>query len=221
MVNFKTNRLPPVHIVDRYMETLKPLNIVNDGKGLDCFLGLDEVQSREKIFIQLPTTHRENFIAFVIGAKHYTKQLPAEKIISICTKIQKPIVLLGDKSDFKKAKTISHAAPNALNACGMFSLNESALLLKHASKVITHDTGLMHIAAAFKKEILSVWGNTIPDFGMYPYYGDAKIGNVKYEIQISCRPCTKLGFPKCPKGHFKCMLEQNENAIAQTALSIQ
>jgi ADP-heptose:LPS heptosyltransferase len=221
MVNFKIDRLPPIHIVDRYMATVKSFGVVNDGKGLDYFLGLDEVQNAEKIFNQLPATHRESFIAFVIGAKHFTKQLPAEKIISICRKIQKPIVLLGDKTDLAKGNTISAASTNAFNACGMFSLNESALLLKHASKVITHDTGLMHIAAAFKKEIISVWGNTIPEFGMYPYYGDARILNTRFEIlNLPCRPCTKIGFSKCPKGHFKCMLNHDEEAISQKALSV-
>jgi ADP-heptose:LPS heptosyltransferase len=222
MVNFKINRLPAVHIVDRYMETVKPFGVVNDGKGLDYFLGLNEIKNAELIFNQLPSTHRENFIAFVIGAKHNTKQLPAEKIISTCNKIQKPIILLGDKNDLATGKIICESAANTFNACGMFSLNESALLLKHATKVITHDTGLMHIAASFKKPIISIWGNTIPGFGMYPYYGDAHIQNTKYEVLgLSCRPCTKLGFKKCPRGHFKCMLQHSEEAIAQTALSAQ
>jgi ADP-heptose:LPS heptosyltransferase len=222
MVNFKINKLPPVHIVDRYMQTIKPFGVINDGKGLDYFLGLDEVQNAEKVFNRLPLTHRESYIAFVIGAKHYTKQLPSEKIISICNKIQRPIILLGDKNDFDKAKTICASAANAFNACGMFSLNESALILKNASKVITHDTGLMHIAAAFKKEVISIWGNTIPEFGMSPYYGDAPIRNQKFEIiNLPCRPCTKIGFSKCPKGHFKCMLQHSEEAITQRALSTQ
>jgi ADP-heptose:LPS heptosyltransferase len=220
MVNFKINRLPPVHIVDRYMETVKHFGVVNDGKGLDYFLGWEEVQNADKAFNRLPSSHRENYIAFVIGAKHFTKQLPVEKIISICEKINRPIILLGDKEDFQKGERIKSAM--AFNTCGMFSLNESALIIKNASKVITHDTGLMHIAAAFKKEIISIWGNTVPEFGMYPYYGDTQIRNTKFEILgLSCRPCTKIGFSKCPKGHFKCMLQQSEEVIAQTALSAQ
>jgi ADP-heptose:LPS heptosyltransferase len=38
----------------------------------------------------------------------------------------------------------------------------------------------MHIAAAFKKKIISVWGNTVPEFGMYPYYG--KRSNPRFQI---------------------------------------
>ena len=87
---------------------------------------------------------------------------------------------------------------------------QSAYLIKHSDYVITHDTGMMHIAAAFKKKIYSVWGNTIPQFGMYPYMAaiDSKIIEVK---GLSCRPCSKIGYDKCPKGHFKCMQEIDEN----------
>lgn len=93
------------------------------------------------------------------------------------------------------------------STCGHLSLNESAALLRDADFVITHDTGLMHIAAALKKNIVSIWGNTIPAFGMYPYLpkdfsGYSEIREVK---GLSCRPCSKLGYQKCPKGHFKCM----------------
>ena len=101
------------------------------------------------------------------------------------------------------------------NAAGKTNLNESAYLLKISEKVITPDTGMMHIAAAFQKEIISVWGNTVPEFGMYPYY---KKGNeTKFTIienkELKCRPCSKIGYDKCPKGHFKCMLELQELRI--------
>ena len=224
MVNFKIDRLPRVHIVDRYMETVKLFGVVNDGKGLDYFLGPKEIKNADKIFGQLPESHRDKFIAFVIGAKHFTKQLLVEKIVSICNQIHQPIVFLGGKEDFEKGEQVIQSlnlrTPNSelhpFNACGKFSLNESALLLKQASKVITHDTGLMHIAAAFKKEIVSVWGNTVPEFGMYPYYGKSEIRNQKSEVRnLSCRPCTKIGFGKCPKKHFRCMKEISVDEIVK------
>jgi ADP-heptose:LPS heptosyltransferase len=74
------------------------------------------------------------------------------------------------------------------------------------------DTGMMHVAAAFKKPIVSLWGNTSPEMGMFPYYG---FNNLKERVapesvimemkKLSCHPCSKLGYNRCPKGHFKCM----------------
>ncbi len=210
VVNFKVNPLPQVHIVDRYMDTLKSFGVMNDDKGLDYFITIDD----EKVLQQLPDSHKAGYIGFAIGAKHATKRLPTEKIISICKKTAQPIVLLGGEEDADRADTIAKAiGSNIYSACGKYALNESAALVKHATKIITHDTGLMHIAAAFKKEIISVWGNTIPAFGMSPYLSDAnsKIVEVK---NLSCRPCSKLGFDKCPKGHFKCMKEIDENFLS-------
>ena len=92
----------------------------------------------------------------------------------------------------------------------MLNLNQSASAVKQARKVITHDTGLMHIAAAFDKKIISVWGNTIPEFGMTAYTNEVE----NFEVEgLSCRPCSKIGHQKCPKGHFDCMQKQDSKAI--------
>jgi ADP-heptose:LPS heptosyltransferase len=215
MVNLRINKLPNTHIVDRYFETAKPLGVKNDGKGLDYF-----IPAKDEIDIKmLPAAFQNGYVGFVIGAKYFTKQLPNEKIVSICKKLDQPIILLGGKEDSGKANEIISRLPAPgsqliFNACGKYNLNQSASLVKQAKKIITHDTGLMHIAAAFKKEIVSVWGNTIPEFGMYPYYGEEEIKNIKAEVKnLSCRPCSKLGYSKCPKGHFKCMNEINEDEI--------
>ena len=119
-------------------------------------------------------------------------------------KLNQTVILIGGKEDFEVAKKIVAVTSNTQNACGKYSIGQSAFIIKNAKHVITHDTGMMHIAAAFKKKIISVWGNTIPAFGMTPYLADAssKIIEVK---NLSCRPCTKIGFDKCPKGHFDCM----------------
>ncbi|MBK5285097.1 MAG: glycosyltransferase family 9 protein, partial [Bacteroidia bacterium] len=106
MVNFKINLLPNMSIVDRYMKTVETFGAKNDGHGLDYFLSTDD----EKIIDSLPETHRNGYIAFIIGAKHYTKQLPVEKIISICQKISSPIILLGGKEDAEKATIICESA---------------------------------------------------------------------------------------------------------------
>ena len=214
IVNFKINLLPKIHIVDRYLQAAKFLHVKNDFNGLDYFIpAKDEIKITE-----LPSTHQKAFIGFVIGSKHVTKQLPTEKTISICKKINQPIVLLGGKEDHEKAEIIKKSVgDNIFNACGQFNINQSASLVKQAYKIIANDTGLMHIAAAFKKEIISVWGNTIPEFGMYPYFpkGEENKSKILEIKNLSCRPCSKLGFKKCPKKHFDCMNKINEEEIVK------
>jgi ADP-heptose:LPS heptosyltransferase len=214
MVNLKINKLPDVHIVDRYMDTVKLFVDKNDMQGLDYFIPKQDIVD----IGNFPDGFQNGYIAFAIGAQHATKRLPDEKIISICQKINKPIVLLGDKNDATVAqKVVSAIGDNIYNACGKYNLNQSASIVEQAKLVIAHDTGLMHIAAAFKKKIISVWGNTIPEFGMYPYLSGE--GSEIVELKgLKCRPCTKIGFKKCPKKHFKCMNDIDEERIVTLCL---
>lgn len=202
ITTFKINRLPKEHIVDRYLKTVAFLGVKNDNKGLDYFINnKDEVQIKEV----LTEPFFNGYNALVVGGSYFTKQIPLIKLDEICSLSSMPLVLLGGKEDFKTAEIINKKYPlTTVNLAGKLNLNQSASIVKQSYKVITSDTGLMHIAAAYKKNIISIWGNTLPEFGMGPYLSgnDSQIVQVK---NLSCRPCSKLGYKNCPKGHFKCM----------------
>lgn len=210
MVNLKINKLPKHHIVDRYFETVKELNVKYDGKGLDYFIDpKDEIQAG-----YLPIAHQNGYVAIVIGAKHLTKVYPASKVAEVIRHLNQPVVLIGGKEDVSRGEEIISLSSNTdyiYNACGKYSLAQSASLVKNAKLVITNDTGFMHIAAAFNRNIVSVWGNTIPEFGMTPFLPEGSSSmNIILEVKnLNCRPCSKIGYDKCPKGHFKCMMENN------------
>ncbi len=213
LVNFKINRMPDVHIVDRYFEAVKNLGVKNDGEGLDYFIpGKDEVS-----LDQLPKTHQKGYVALVIGGKHKTKQLPTEKALELINLIRHPVLILGGPEDRDEGEIIARSAPEKVyNSCGKFRLNQSASLVQQAKVVITNDTGLMHVAAAFKKQIISIWGNTVPQLGMYSYLPKNPELFSIYEVKnLSCRPCSKIGFAKCPKKHFKCMMDQDVEKMAR------
>lgn len=200
---FKVNTLPKLHIVDRYMKTVESFGVKNDGLGLDYFIGEKDKTKKEDI----PASHGAGYIACVIGAAHGTKRWPVHKWKEFCEKMDHPIILLGDASDATNGNEIASVDPiKVYNACGKFNINESADLVRKSKLVISNDTGLMHIAAAFKKPIISLWGNTVPSFGMTAYYGDTAVTDVIMQVnRLWCRPCSKIGYKKCPLGHFKCM----------------
>ncbi|MBT3612221.1 MAG: glycosyltransferase family 9 protein [Flavobacteriales bacterium] len=202
LTTFKLDIMSEVHIVDRYLETVNHLGIKNDNQGLDFFLS-----ATDKIDISI---FPKDYIVFVIGGQHATKILPNEKIISIIKKVNKPVLLVGGPEDFEKGEQIIANTNNTINTCGKYSILQSASLVQQAKMVITHDTGMMHIAAAFQQKIYSVWGNTVPEFGMYPYMQSEQSKRIEVK-DLNCRPCSKIGYDKCPKGHFKCMQEIDEN----------
>jgi ADP-heptose:LPS heptosyltransferase len=225
--NFKRNRLPPIHIVDRYMETVAGFGVRNDGAGLDYFIpAADELKPGD-----IPTAHQAGYVGVVIGAALPTKKLPYHKLAEVCERARHPLVLLGGPEDAEEGERLAAIDPIRIyNACGKFNINESAGLVRLAKLIVTHDTGLMHIAAAFKRPVLSIWGNTVPEFGMYPYYGENYLyhfrgtgrelfGELPYAMMevkgLSCRPCSKIGYQKCPKGHFKCMELQPMDVVVR------
>jgi len=208
LVNLKIAKLPDIHIVDRYLETLKIFDITNDNLGLDYFLSNKDFYKIDGI------SNTEKFVVIVIGAKHFTKRLPNKKIIELINNINEKVVLLGGNNDIENARIIeTEVNKEIFNFCGKISLNQSASIIKQSALVVTHDTGLMHIASAFKKIVISIWGNTVPEFGMYPYFADKKSKIFQVE-DLKCRPCSKIGFRKCPKKHFKCMEQIKINEIA-------
>ena len=209
LVHMKINRLPHIHIVDRYLACTDklPFILTNDGKGLDFFL-------TEEDFVPIDYLLSEPFIAIAMGSQHETKQIPIEKLIDICRQISHKIVLLGGKNDDNKAEMLRKNLPAQQidNLCGKLTINQSAACISKARILLTGDTGLMHIAAALHTPIVSVWGNTVPIFGMYPYMPD-KLYDIIENNNLKCRPCSKLGFKHCPQKHFKCMNDIDNNLI--------
>ncbi|MCC7500922.1 MAG: glycosyltransferase family 9 protein [Flavobacteriales bacterium] len=212
LVNLRMDRLPRIHIVDRYMDTVKHLGVTNDNKGLELCIPKD----REVDLNTLPDTHRSGYVALAIGAAHATKRLPPFKLIELAQRIEGPIVLIGGPDDQAVARSIADAVgARVLDTTGKYDLLGSASLIRQARSVIAHDSGAMHVACAFNRPVVSVWGNTVPAFGMGPYQPQHPERAMIAEVAgLDCRPCSKIGHDKCPKGHFNCMEKQDLGQIA-------
>lgn len=189
----------PKHLVDRYMDTVKFLGVSNDQRPIDYFIseGYD-------LKAMLPASFLQGYVAFIIGATHFTKRMPNDQVIEICRGIKLPIVLLGGKDVTANSALIRQAiGERVYDACGQINLDQSVFLVSKATKVIGFDTGLTHISEAFDKPLASIWGGTAPELlGVYPYQlSDSFMA----DVNLSCRPCSKFGLEACPLGHFKCM----------------
>jgi ADP-heptose:LPS heptosyltransferase len=211
LTKFKWNLLTEnEHVVHRYFKPVEKIGVKNDNLPNEFFIS-------EKNEIDLSNTNLtpKKYLAFAIGAQFATKKLPFEKLLSICDRVPFPVVLLGDKKDALVADELisKSSSQTLLSYCGKLNIQQSASILKQAKVVLTHDTGLMHIAACFSVPILTIWGNTTPVFGMSAYTPTRINQAVNIEIEdLSCRPCSKIGFATCPKTHFKCMnLQDIEN----------
>lgn len=215
LVSLGMDRMPDVHIVDRYLAAAP--NITNDDKGLDYFIPDEDAVNLAAEGLPF------RYLILVIGAAHATKRLTEAQLLSFCAAFPHPVILLGGPAEKDAGNRIATGHDHVTNACGRFSLSGSADLIRQATAVVTHDTGMMHIASAFHKPIISVWGNTVPHFGMYPYLPGAEAVEKERRQEVtglSCRPCSKIGHQQCPKGHFRCIMDQNPVELAAHAAQL-
>jgi ADP-heptose:LPS heptosyltransferase len=217
IVNFKLRKSVP-HVVDRYMAAVAPLGVAYDGRGLDFPVTDEEREFTASLF---PESWQSGFAAVTVGARHATKALPSEKMTEVLNTLGLPVALLGGPGESSLASALlSRLRVPAVNLCGRLSLGMSGAILEKSVGVLAHDTGLMHMAAALRKPMVVVWGSTVPALGMAPLYPQ-DMGNIVAYAEVSdlrCRPCHKIGRRKCPRGHFRCMMDQDAREIRRLFL---
>jgi len=189
----KNSDLAPSHVLLRYFDNVKSLQIVYDGLGLDVYHG-------ESVVIE---PSKKPHCAVVLGGTHITKRLPPALVKGFIQREDLTFSLLGGADvDPGAYDQDSHIQ----NFIGKTSLKESIFILNQADMVITGDTGLMHIAAALSKPMVVVWGSTSPDMGFKPIYSeDSQVINRDVMLNLDCQPCSKYGKDKCPLTHMNCL----------------
>jgi heptosyltransferase-2 len=203
---------PPV--TERYFEPLAPWNVADDGEGPELFPSGEAHARGETLLRPLQEQCAGTLIGLCPSARHFTKMWPperfAESAAALGTRHNAGIVLFGSASERDRcsavANQVASMAPSVavLNTAGMLSLPETAAAMDRCSVVLTNDSGLMHIAAARKRNIVAVFGSTVRQFGFFPPAG----GSIVIEEHgLNCRPCTPIGRASCPRGHFRCMLD--------------
>jgi heptosyltransferase-2 len=200
-------------VAERYLETVRSLGVENDGNGLEVFFPQTAAAHAEKVLVEAGIQSRATLIGVCPSAKHcnkiWLKERFAETATTLAHEHGAAVLLFGSGKDeetrCREVKAMieqqSQGIP-VLNLAGRLSLLETAAMMDHCSVIVTNDSGLMHLAAARKRKVVAIFGPTVRELGFFPY---GTTSTVIENISLSCRPCTHIGLPLCPKGHFKCM----------------
>ncbi len=134
--------------------------------------------------------------------KHFgelAKQLVAENY---------QVWILGSAKEKILGAEIQVASGNiCIDLTGKTALGEVIDLISACDKVVSNDSGLMHIAAALDKPMAALYGSSSPSFTP-PLSDNAKIISLKLE----CSPCFKR---ECPLGHFNCMNQMGPQIVRE------
>lgn len=230
----KTDRhwIPLKHVVYRYHETVEPL--LKYWSGEDYAIGKVEQERhdaevvanlgrRAALWMSSLAVKNLVFAKFGISPKKYgvlhlsatynTKRIPDFIWEYIIENRTEHLILLGGKEDVDRANRLVASAKisdwSILSVVGETTLQESMKIVEEADWFVGGDTGFTHIATAYQVPVLLVWGNTSPDLGFSPWTGSNSLVYSMQVEELSCNPCSRLGYDSCPKKHFNCMMLQD------------
>ena len=122
-------------------------------------------------------------------------------------------VILGGPKDGFCADIAAVAPDRVLNLAGQLSLLESTAVVAQASRVVSADTGLIHVADLLGVPGVLLLGPTA--------FGRTSGSSVQVlEKPLPCRPCTKDGRGRCSQAVWRrCMVEITPDEVAESVLA--
>ena len=225
LVKFKINLLKKYpHISTRYFLSLEKFRLL-EKKDFKIFQTNYKIPVTEEEINEFHTkfpflNNYDKIIGLCPTARHKTKMYPQDKIVQIGKKLisdnKTAVLILGSGNEFEYCEKIriQISDNNYFNLAGKTSIRETSIALNECNLVITNDTGLMHLTALLNIPLIAIFGSTVKEFGFFPTGMNA---SVIENNNLKCRPCSHIGLPRCPKGHFKCMKDIDENLIIDKA----
>ena len=217
-IHFRKNLYPGILPVPlRYMTALESFGCEDDGRGLE--LRISEIRI-EKFRVQLESQGIDSKRAVILcpGARHATKRWPREKWIDLTRALltkDYQVLFLGSADEQSLIEAlVKEIDDNRVFAFTDLSLMDAAVLTKSAQCLVSNDSGPMHLAAAVQTSIVALFGPTVEEFGFFPFRANAEV----LQKESPCRPCSAMGTERCPKEHFKCMLDISVDEVLEAVL---
>ena len=174
------------------------------------------VEAQNAALARLGLSRPDSLVIFCPGAEYGpAKRWPAAHFSRLACDLSaegKTLWLLGSPKDAAIAEEISQGSGGlARNLCGQTRLDEAIDLLAMASLVVCNDSGLMHVAAALDRPLVTLFGSSSPEFTP-PLSTQADI----LTLGLSCSPCFKR---VCPLGHLNCLQQLTPERVLAACLA--
>jgi len=133
------------------------------------------------------------------------KRWPARHFAALADRLseswpQVQVVLIGSMNERPIAtEIITMCAGPVRNLCGETALADAFALLADADGVVSNDSGLMHVTAAYGRPQAAVFGSSDPRHTP-PGSASAQV----LWLQLDCSPCFAR---ECPLGHTACLTQ--------------
>ena len=192
-------------VAERYFMAARGLAVTPDGRPPEFFLADMAKAEADQWLASSGIGQARSLIAIAPGAAHATKRWPLRHWHALIGELVGQgydVVVVGGVADQSLAAvlTADHST-GVVSAAGRFGLQGTGALLQRAVALVSGDTGVMHMATAVGTPVVALFGPTVREFGFFPYTKAARV----VELDLSCRPCSSKGGPRCPLGHHRCL----------------
>lgn len=198
------NVVRPVYL--RFLDSAATIGVKDDGKKTEIVVPERIQQHIDNYLEDNGIKPYKDIIVICPGASFLNKQWAAENFVDlsqkIISKLHYQVVLLGGFKEKKLCDDIAAKCKGVIiSVAGVFDLSQSAALLNRAQVTVANDTGMLHMSEALNVPVVGIYGPTIRQFGYYPILSQSKVA----QVELACRPCTKMGMDYCPNGSYNCM----------------
>lgn len=184
-------------------------------------LHVDDAQVQAAVTQQGLT--REGYYVFVPGAEYGpAKRWPVARYAELARSLDAPVIVLGSGKEAPLGVEICALATGAdcRNLAGATRLDEAFALIAGARRVISNDTGLMHVAAALGVPQVAIFGSSSPEHTP-PLSARAQVLWLKqdpaYQPPLDCAPCFER---ECPLGHLRCLNDIDAERVLRTLQAV-
>lgn len=198
-------------MVERFALLAHPSGTTHPGSVPAPRLTINPAQ-RQATLSRLGLSLEKPIAAFCPGAEYGpAKRWPAHHFAALARDFDKEgfqIWLLGSAKDGSVTAEINAQCGGiCFDLAGKTSLDEVVDLLSYSARVVSNDSGLMHIAAALDRPMAALYGSSSPRFTP-PLSAKARV----ISLHLDCSPCFQR---ECPLGHFNCMMQMSPKQVAE------
>src|SRR6267143_1992837 len=203
--------LRPYHasmlFADRYHAAVEQMVGRELPKGkLEYFLGPDDLAVADAALRAAGVDPHRPLLGLSPGANWATKRWPVERFAGLARRALErglQVAVQGSASEAPLGTAVARLAPGAVDLSGKLDLRGLGGFIARCTAFAANDSGPMHMARALGVPTLAFFGSTDPT--MFDFRGHEVLF-----AGIPCAPCSFFGRRRCPRGHFRCMLDLTE-----------
>jgi heptosyltransferase-2 len=209
---------PGWHAARRYLELAGPLG--GDPGAADARPRLSttaRARRRVAALLRARGVRPEDALLGIAPGSHWpTKRWTPDGFAAVAragARLGLRVIVVGTARERALCLRVAEAGPaGAIVLAGETAAADLPALLARARVVVGNDSGVGHVAAAVGCRVVTVFGPTAPRQGFAPT--GPRCWTVEQE-RLSCRPCSRHGGRRCPRRHFRCMLDLDPERVIE------